>query len=86
MKPSPSPPVVLLLVGKLPLLNTSFTAACVLNDPVPTWPPTLPEFDLIASEVPRFLATDRCISAKRTFSITCCVPPTVIRFDTRSGA
>ena len=30
--------------------------------------------------------TDRCISAKRTRSITCWVPPTVIRFDTLSGA
>ena len=34
----------------------------------------------------RFFDTDRCISAKRTFSITCCVPPTLIRLDTRSGA
>ncbi len=32
------------------------------------------------------LVTDRCISVKRTLSMTCCVPPTLIRFETRSGA
>ncbi len=31
-------------------------------------------------------STERDISAKRTFSITCWVPPTLIRFDTLSGA
>ena len=32
------------------------------------------------------LRTLRCISAKRTRNITCWVPPTLIKFDTRSGA
>ncbi len=54
--------------------------------PVSTPPPTVLLLELIDSEEDRFLDTERCISAKRTFSITCCVPPTTIRFDTRSGA
>ena len=39
-----------------------------------------------AIEDDRDLLTERCISAKRTLSITCWVPPTDIRFETRSGA
>ncbi len=32
------------------------------------------------------LETERCISAKRTLSMTCCTPPTTIRLETRWGA
>mmetsp|Transcript_23077 Transcript_23077/g.39258 ORF Transcript_23077/g.39258 Transcript_23077/m.39258 type:complete len:259 (+) Transcript_23077:1126-1902(+) len=41
---------------------------------------------VISRSVVSALETLRCISAKRTFSITCCTPPTTIRLETRSGA
>ena len=90
VKPRPSAPCVLAEIGIVPLSKALPTASVAVKLPVPVttpvWalpPPTVPR---IASDEARFFDTERCISAKRTFSITCCVPPTFIRFDTRSPA
>ena len=69
-----SPPVAPSAV-KLPVPET--TPVCA--EPPPTVPRT-------PSEEDRFFETERCISAKRTLSMTYWVPPTVIRFETRSPA
>ena len=69
-----------------PKLSTRAPPARMLVSPVMT--PTssrLPLMKLLTLSR-RFLAVERCISTKRTDSITCCVPSTLSMFTTFSGA
>mmetsp|Transcript_23089 Transcript_23089/g.39333 ORF Transcript_23089/g.39333 Transcript_23089/m.39333 type:complete len:211 (+) Transcript_23089:1569-2201(+) len=87
LKPKRRAPAFSLLAGTAPP-NELVMAPDVTFVPLPPFTPTSPpkSVPFSASEELSDLETVRCISAKRTLSSTCWMPPTLIRLDTRPSA